>query len=188
MNLDYVTRLMYEDLTVFEFLEHCTGVFREKINNKVVIRERPLTQDNAFTNNVEIERSRLTLLCDELDELSFMNEEQKEAYGSKLRDAEISGYNHSIEDGLVLRKKLIDMENQVSRWDAPSAELELIKEFVIKQVRDAIISHNEDIAHYEAELKICQTRTPLDYHKRAVYQAKSGIEYCEKAINERTNS
>lgn len=186
MSQDYTSVLLYEDLTVVEFLEHCATVFRNKINPDIEIVSTPVNDHVVRDNNsVTIEKNRLTELQDESDELRLMNAEQKIMFGISKRDGDISGYKQYIEYGLGIRKKLIEMENQIQRWKAPSAEFELLQSFVAEQMRLAIVSNNEDIEHYEKELKICESRTPSDYYKLTVYQNKKEIEYYQNIISEK---
>ena len=185
MIMDYTHRLLCEDLPVVEFLEHCSGVFRKRIDTNTLQQATPVIppHDDVDTNS-EVEQHYMDELLDELDHLHLMNETQRVEFGTQKRTREIQGYESFIHDGLTLRKRLIDMENKIHRWDAPSQEFEVFKEFVIVQVQNTIIENNEDIDHYKAELKIATDRTPPDYYKQAVYRAKQDLEYCQNRINQ----
>jgi hypothetical protein len=187
MGTDYTTRLIYEDLTVDQFLEHCATEFRKSINVTPNVGVKPVdTVPSKNVNDLSIYTTNLYDLRDELEELCAMTQEQKIEYGTKYRVREIDTYEFWIKGELTLRARLIDMENQVQRWVAPTPEFEVLKVFAAGQIRNTIIAHNEDVVHYEAELKICQERSPLDYHKLVVFRIKNNIDFCDKAIQERT--
>ena len=182
MYIDYTTKLFDENLSMNEFVDHCISVFKHQLTGRPTYIPTNKTKLDYESESIAILNERSDLLKDEIADLRRMSDIQKIEFGNDKRDADIRGYKQYLTDGLAMRAKLIDMQNQINCWKPNSSEMEHMKEFIVIQVRDAIVDNNEDISHYEYELRVCEARTPLDYYRDAIYQLKSKIDYFENMI------